>query len=328
MLAASKTMSISNDERLMLAVCEARIRAKVVEILNYDDEVIVDMILRHIIRCAAQGDGEDADIPGLQDLLAILVGVDHAATLSNALLAEPALPQGKEVRRVAFSTWPYDDTIGPLPSDAPSRLAALDEDGPLFGKAARGVEVRKCADPSVGHGVFAIRDLRHGELVGVYQGERLTFNRWWLRHGAQRDAAGCLIGAADDGSAAALRDRASAAERHARLESLPDGARPIGGANNGGAYVFKLPHDCRDLVDGKPVYCIDAEDPTRSNWCRFINHAPGDDPENCNVAVHLDEHGNVWFVVSADCIHRGSELRFDYGPRYFSSTQFQAQVRH
>jgi hypothetical protein len=201
----------------------------------------------------------------------------------------------------------------------------LDENGPLFGTTARGVEVRRCADPSMGHGVFATRTLHCGELVDVYLGERLTFNNWWLRHGAERDGVGCLIGAADDGSQAALRDRASAAERHARLEALPEGSRPLGGANNGGAYVFKLPPECRDRVGREPVYCIDAEDPNRSSWCRFINHAPSDDREHCNVKVHVDQLANVWFVVSAQQIRRGSELRFDYGPTYFSATSFPAR---
>ena len=319
-------MSSSADDQVMLAVCRARIRSKVVNVLNFDDQVIVDMILRHVVRCASHGDGEDADIPGLQELLSILVGREHAATLSNVLLAEPAPPE--DARHVPFSTWPFDDTIGPMPSDAASRLSALDANGlgpfgkaGVLGQAARGVEVRRCADPSIGQGVFATRTLRRGELVGVYLGERLTFNSWWLRHGAERDATGCLLGAADDGSAVAMRDRAAAAERYARLERLPEGARPIGGANNAGAYVFKLPHDCRARVGGEPVYCIDAEDPNRSSWCRFINHAPSDD-RHCNVAVHLDEHANVWFVVSAESIPRGSELRFDYGPTFFSSTSF------
>ena len=177
----------------------------------------------------------------------------------------------------------------------------------------------------MGHGVFATRTLHCGELVGVYLGERLTFNNWWLRHGAERDGVGCLIGAADDGSQAALRDRASAAERHARLEALPEGSRPLGGANNGGAYVFKLPPECRDRVGREPVYCIDAEDPNRSSWCRFINHAPSDDREHCNVKVHVDQLANVWFVVSAQQIRRGSELRFDYGPTYFSATSLPAR---
>jgi hypothetical protein len=312
-----------SDDRLLLTVCEARIRAKVVEILQYDDSVVVDMIFRHVVRCATHGDGEDADISGLRDLLAILVGKDHAATLSDALLAEPAQPE--QVRREPFSSWPFDDSVGPLPSDAASRLIALEENGPLFGTTARGVEVRRCADPSMGHGVFATRTLHCGELVGVYLGERLTFNNWWLRHGAERDGVGCLIGAADDGSQAALRDRASAAERHARLEALPEGSRPLGGANNGGAYVFKLPPECRDRVGREPVYCIDAEDPNRSSWCRFINHAPSDDREHCNVKVHVDQLANVWFVVSAQQIRRGSELRFDYGPTYFSATSLPAR---
>lgn len=313
-------MSSSADDCLLLAVCEARIRAKVIEILDFDDHVIVGMILRHVVRCANSGAGDDADIPGLRKMLAILVDEEHAATLSTTLLEEPVRPEGGGARRALLSTWPFDKVVGPLPLDAASRASALSDSCPLFGKAARGVEVRRCADPSIGYGVFATRQLLRGDLVGVYLGERLTFNSWWLRHGAQRDARGCLVGAADDGSAAALRDRANAAERHARLEALPEGLRPLGGANNGGAYVFKLPPACQALLDGEPVHCIDAEDPNRSSWCRFINHAPREDLQSCNVEVHIDELANVWFVVRAERVERGQELRFDYGPTYFSST--------
>ena len=108
---------------------------------------------------------------------------------------------------------------------------------------------------------------------------------------------------------------------------MPEGSRPLGGANNGGAYVFKLPPECRDRVGREPVYCIDAEDPNRSSWCRFINHAPSDDREHCNVKVHVDQLANV-FVVSAQQIRRGSELRFDYGPTYFSATSFRNPEAH
>ena len=101
--------------------------------------------------------------------------------------------------------------------------------------------------------------------------------------------------------------------RHARLASLVDGG-PIGGANNQGNYVFKLPACAHDKVNGEPVYGVDAEDPCRSGWCRYLNHAPSGS-DACNVESRVDAAGAIWFVVSHPAgIEPGVELCFDYGP--------------
>lgn len=307
------------NDKLLLAVCRARVNAKVVELLGCEDDIVVDMILRHVVRCANAGTGDDADIPALIQLLAILVGEDKATALANVLLAEPPTPHGSVRQRKHFATWPFATSVGPLPMDRDNSVHCCADDGP-FGMAARGVEVRPCtADLSVGHGVFATRVLQPGELVGVYLGERLTFHEWWLRHGASRSSTGQLIGVSDDdASPEAQRDRLAAAERYARLEALETGSKPIGGADNMGAYVFKLPPDACDHVNGDRVHCIDAEDPHRSSWCRFLNHASNEE-DTCNVEAQIDDTGHVWFVVRPGVvIERGTELRFDYGPTYVS----------
>ena len=69
---------------------------------------------------------------------------------------------------------------------------------------------------------------------------------------------------------------------------------------------------------GNRVLYVDAEDGTRSNWCRFINHAP--EPE-CNLrcrSLAADMHGNprIWFVALRD-IEAGEELLYDYGDNYW-----------
>ena len=113
---------------------------------------------------------------------------------------------------------------------------------------------------------------------------------------------------------ASLLDRATAVERQTRLDKLTIGA-PIGGANNQGNYVFRLPTSAVDTIGGEAVYCVDAEDPNRSSWCRYLNHAPSTSAE-CNVVSKVDATGAVWFEVCADRIEVGSELCFDYGPDY------------
>lgn len=56
-----------------------------------------------------------------------------------------------------------------------------------------------------------------------------------------------------------------------------------------------------------PAY-LDAEDPTRSTWCRMINHAEDDTSRNLLFQVDC-VHGFVWFVATRP-IAVGEELAF------------------
>ena len=57
----------------------------------------------------------------------------------------------------------------------------------------------------------------------------------------------------------------------ARLNKLTaeEGA-PMGGADNGGGYTFSLLPDSASAIFPGRVAFIDAEDPHRSNWARYI----------------------------------------------------------
>lgn len=58
---------------------------------------------------------------------------------------------------------------------------------------------------------------------------------------------------------------------------------------------------------------VDGEDPNRSSWCRYINHAKGD---ACNLVSKVDGlRYLVWFEAIRD-IAAGEELGFDYGAGY------------
>ncbi len=278
------------------------VRKCVHDVCGTNDEIVTDMIARHLERCAAD-DGGGAGMSRsaeLASLLEVLLGASRALQLADAITRtltlqsdRPCARQGAAAganagregwsadgsRRLAArgmtterSVWPFGASIGQLPLDA---RGALDAHGP-FGQAARGVEVRPCTDnPSKGLGVFAIRELLTGALVGLYWGEWLTRGQYCARHGEERNREGEITErgrnsfSAARGSLAAIVDRATAVERRARLEALTHG-RPMGG---GGAYVFLLPHGAECTLHGEPVYCVDAEDPNRSSWCRYLNHA-------------------------------------------------------
>jgi hypothetical protein len=199
--------------------------------------------------------------------------------------------------------WPHK-LYGPPPNAA----EILDPDGP-WGATSCGVEVRECKDqPSKGMGVFAIRPMRRGDIVGIYHGEVLTEREWLVRHASTR-ADQVLLKTLSKGPLASVLDRATREERRARLESLPARLRPCGGVDNHGAYCFYV---APKEPDGPPVY-IDAEDSSRSSWCRFINHAPSD---AANVQPRVEAESRlIWFVATRD-VERAAELRFDYGPAY------------
>jgi hypothetical protein len=311
-----------SESVLLRSICEARVRGIVNRVEGFCDEVLVGMIMRHLERCPNE---EDADAPGLLRMLSILVVREHAAQLTDAIVP-PHVAEDDARRRSRGDAmasrqpdeWPFLETLGPIPA----RSVALDPAGP-YGAAARGVEVRHCVDsPAKGLGVFATRELRAGELVGLYVGEKLTFSEFWARHGAVRRADGSLahtVPPADEGgcrvapceSAIAAHDRSIALERLARLGALtPGDGAPCGGWNNQGTYVFRLPPYAQDRVRGKAVYCVDAEDPNQSSFCRYLNHDRG---SACNVAARVDAHGAIWFAIVAARVAAGTELCFDYG---------------
>ena len=85
---------------------------------------------------------------------------------------------------------------------------------------------------------------------------------------------------------------------------------------NGGSYVVCLAHEqhvewAAREEPLRPMY-IDAEDPTRSSWCRFINHAHYETPA-CNLSPRTDARvPRVWFVARRP-IKAGEEVCFSYG---------------
>mmetsp|Transcript_69494 Transcript_69494/g.208608 ORF Transcript_69494/g.208608 Transcript_69494/m.208608 type:complete len:341 (-) Transcript_69494:432-1454(-) len=181
---------------------------------------------------------------------------------------------------------------------ATPRPASVEEavrpDG-AWGLEACAVEIRRCADEKKGSGAFTVRRVREGCTVGVYAGEQLTQHEYELRHGGEMPA--------DAADAAFLR------ERDERMEQLGDRA-PMGGRYNHGAYIFELFPSYARLPRERIAY-VDAEDPERSSWCRFINFAPAGSAE-CNLKCKVDAHrALIWFEATRD-ISEDEELHFDY----------------
>lgn len=209
------------------------------------------------------------------------------------------------------SIWPAGERPPPKDMDE-----ALDPDG-LWGMAACGVEVKQCVDhESKGKGAFAVRQIQAGAVVAVYAGEHLTQREHSVRHDASRSAAAGgprplpILRPLTGGEKAALEER-----RHRLEELTPETGAPAGGAANGGAYTFGLLPDSTSAIFPGRVAFIDAEDPRRSNWARYVNHAP-EESQLCNTEPHIDATQKlVWLQATRD-IAPGEEICFDYGDEY------------
>ena len=206
--------------------------------------------------------------------------------------------------RASADAWPAE-LVRPV-----SVAEAVDQNG-RWGSRACGVEVRLCTrEPAKGLGAFATRPLAAGAVVGVYAGERLTMREHALRHGWKT---GNTV------ATPSRADKRALAARIARLAALTSGA-PMGGEANGSGYCFSLFSDDvkaalgSDCLPRRFAY-IDGEDPQRSSWCRYINHAKAS-TLGCNLKAKVDGmRGHIWFEAIRP-IAAGEELGFDYGVGY------------
>ena len=183
-----------------------------------------------------------------------------------------------------------------------------------FSAAERGVEIRLCDDARKGMGAYATRKILAHRIVGIYWGELLTARQHALRHGWRIEQ---VVAKPTKQELAALR------EREERLAALTSGV-PISsagvGAQNGSAYCFSLFADELKAALGSAmlpehIAYIDCEDPNRSTWCRYVNHAPAM-VGACNCVPRTDALAHlVWLEATRD-IEVGEEVCFDYGEVY------------
>ena len=151
--------------------------------------------------------------------------------------------------------------------------------------ALAGIEIRP--SPGKGMGAFAVEQIAQNDVVGDYEGEILTAMQIANRYGG---------GAGDQSEVSRSKtpeDKAWEASRRER------------GVGLSGNYVVQVATD---------VF-VDAEDPEKSSWCRYLNHESTGNG-GANVALKCLEHGmggkpRVWFVALRD-ITPGEEICFDY----------------
>lgn len=239
---------------------EEQVRAATAATLAVADEVVTDMILRHLYHSCDRAD--NLHLAELAHVLAVIIGRNDAEALVLRVIR--ILEAGWESGSSGAASADEDMTHVPWPAATyghpPDHTTALDPLGP-YGAARRGVAVRPCVEATKGMGVFAVRPLASGDLIGVYWGEQLTLRECWARHGpGQR-----LHSYRGRGSIDALVAKAKQAERRERLDQLTS-SKPSGGADNGGAYLFTLPESASAGREpsvlgagGEEILYIDAE---------------------------------------------------------------------
>ena len=200
--------------------------------------------------------------------------------------------------RGVADNWPSDEIDPPQ-----NTFQALDLDGP-WGPTARGVEIRQCtAVIEKGMGAFATRGIPRDAVIGVYWGELLVQREFNLRHGWKVSSGGSHV-------EVSVSEEAALTKRRRRLGALEPGRAPIGGIENGGSYCFALLPEEYDYSEERIAF-IDAEDPNRSAWSRYINHANGESGE-CNCVSMVDAASSrVWFRAFRDILP-GEEICFSY----------------
>lgn len=248
-------------------------------------------------------------IVGVRLLAAAVVGSAMGAFFRGAMQVLDMLMTNPTLKDFAIKLesdqWPHHAPPPPLDVDA-TRLAP-------WSASERGVAIRMCKEPGKGEGVFASRPIPRGTIVGVYVGEMLSQRAYALRHKKTRLAFGSIP---VEGSAEHEDAIAKEKERAARLGALTRGV-PIGGASNGGSYVWELLPSVVRYPEDRMAY-IDGEDPNRSSWCRYINNAPTGTSE-CNLHARKNAHrALVWFEAKRD-IAGGEELHFDYKTSWWKS---------
>lgn len=203
--------------------------------------------------------------------------------------------------------WPVgEERAQPNCSNVAELAQVLQPDG-AWGLAACGAEVKQCTDaPQKGRGAFATRRILAGRVVGVYAGELLNQREHALRH-AER---GPLFLPPDEAEQAVLDERV---QRLTRLSDA-DGA-PTGGVGNHGGYAFALLPDVTSQQFPDRRAYVDAEDPTRSAWPRFVNHA-SERTHACNAEPKTDALRCLVWLEARRVIEVGEEICFDYGPLF------------
>jgi SET domain-containing protein len=83
-------------------------------------------------------------------------------------------------------------------------------------------------------------------------------------------------------------------------------------------YMFAVADDA-----GRPRFFIDAHDPRRGNWTRYMNCARRSEEENVRAVTHRDDIR--FYALRA--IAKDDELLFDYGKEYAESLGVQRRRR-
>ena len=152
------------------------------------------------------------------------------------------------------------------------------------------------SSPEKGLGAFATRPIPIGTFLGTYGGETMTLEQVQARFWNKRQP-----------TPLDQEWKLSRIERHQEIT---------------GNYIMELPPTNTNNATLVTSKFIDAEDGDVSSWCRFMNHVPETNREECNVKAFLQseiggeihEYPRMYAIRD---IQVGEELCWDYGEHFF-----------
>lgn len=81
--------------------------------------------------------------------------------------------------------------------------------------------------------------------------------------------------------------------------------------NNNNSYIFAI-----QGVRGNIIHFVDAEDPKKSNWTRFVNGARTP-AQRKKINVKFKQYGKKMYLETLRDLSPGEEMICDYGPMYW-----------
>ena len=163
------------------------------------------------------------------------------------------------------------------------------------------LEIKNAQMPQMGLGVFAKKKLKKGVVLGKYIGEVLTTFKFHKRYPEPP-----IYAWLKNTETKRFKKELSVWKKNKRQGTPPLPCAPIQYPENRSGYYI--------VYQGKRH--IDAEDPEKSNWTRFINHKPFSKKANTCFTS-----GNINIKTSRD-IEPGEELYINYGSKFFEQVHY------
>jgi hypothetical protein len=165
-----------------------------------------------------------------------------------------------------------------------------------------GLELREASVAGCGLGVFATKKLSKGAILGTYKGEMLSEREYWNRYPSHIHDKWLR----EEDTVRFLRELAL--YESGKRATAPEPCAPV---------PYPRGRTCGYVLKIGPDLYVDAEDPDKSNWARYIN-APFVSLGKKPNAVFLDS----MMIRATRDIRPDEEIFIDYGSAYWAQVNY------